>query len=411
MPWYCSDVSGTHPARIQTPGGHNQVTPPKVKRKIAKQRGKRGFGGPWRAFVRNRSLGATGTPDLRRLGALYKQAVAEGSIEDTIVRAGRAATLAGKAFTPKAGQSSFGPTQRDSKRLRRAALCRNLGQRTRVSGDIEQSALALGDALSHMGVGISTSLSVARTTLRDLAKREREEAAKVKQVLDRYAKEGGATAIANLAHTLPSLSEGFVWSPVPHPSGPCFEVLPCDGKAVSQAVSWAYESKESNASKYLKTFWAQSHQGLVEDGRQPATDDTHKQSECYKAGVCVCCSAGRELKKLRGSFMSVLKKACPHGSPERKALVEGDIVVQISAKPSGDHTDAYIDKDSPEREVFLHVGLMYLSPFRPTFMEVVPVPNPSGDVVRERRQFVQALCAVPPHTHRCDQHTSGHNSA
>lgn len=70
----------------------------------AKPKRKRGSGGPWRAYIRQCSLGSRGRPDLALLAERYRELAPEDKV--VLLQTGKAATRAAK-IKPSVGQSAF----------------------------------------------------------------------------------------------------------------------------------------------------------------------------------------------------------------------------------------------------------------------------------------------------------------
>ena len=115
----------------------------------------------------------------------------------------------------------------------------------------------------------------------------------------------------------------------------------------------------------------------------------HDPKECAKAGCCVCSGDGRLLRSFRNSVLRAFKAACPPQSADRSSLVAGDLVLRLTSQAGDGALDAVAEEHSVA-DVFLHVSLMYLKPFRPTFHRVKPVPPPLGEAVEGSRIFVKA---------------------
>ena len=70
-----------------------------------------------------------------------------------------------------------------------------------------------------------------------------------------------------------------------------------------------------------------------------------------------------------------MKKIFPVGSSLRKKLIEGFIVLQLEGveRPNGDHAAQAVFGQGDV--VWLHIGLMYLRPYRPTFQLMHDLPD------------------------------------
>lgn len=361
-----------------------------VKKTMPKKRGRRGFGGPWRAYVRQRSLGTKGTSSLRRIGEEYRSAIADGTLSASVIAAGQAATIAGRHFAPKAGASAFGATGRQSARQRLGALAEGLSAST-LCDTPEQSALALADALVVAGADVATSLRAARAASRRHAELQREKTANLQQKLDNFSQGAGADAVALITAGLQQpLPPTVRLHPVPSPMGLCFEVHPSTAEGVAGAVAWACASKEVSVGPSLRSFWSEAHETVDDENCAPLPERAQAMTECCKVGVCLCSEAGRLLRSLRASFLRRCKEAFPAQSDDRRSMVEGHVVVRLTDKSAAADTAFLADLDMPRRDVFLHIALLYLSPFRHTFQLLETTLPPAGEESGGRQLFVKA---------------------
>lgn len=360
-----------------------------VKKKAIKPRGRRGFGGRWRAFVRLTSLGQKGRPHLSTIGMRYKAAEQAGDqVLERAAQLGRAATVGGRALVPRAGQSAFGPTSRDDNRLRQ--------QRTRASAlqlvaarSTEDAAIALADHLAIAGTDLQSCLTAARSALRTSAGRRKKAEDEARQTLAAFSDGVGGQSLADLSMSLPGIEgiKGLV--PVPHPRGLCFEAPGVQPEHIADAVSWAYQSKQANASSCMKEYWAKAHTLLGGQQSAPATDKTDPPTMCQLAGRCICSGVGKDLRALRDAVLRSMKRTFPAGSSERKRLLEGFVVLRLSCVAIGN------DPHDPgctgvAKDIFLHVGMMYLSPYRPTYLCLDLVSGIVGEAASEGGLWVKA---------------------
>lgn len=363
--------------------------PRQVVKKITKTRGKRGFGGHWRAYVRANSLGKRGTPNLKLLAVDYNAEKKQGSLDGgSVARAGKAATIVGRLHPPKAGQSAFGPTgriakQRGSLDFRRSLVAAATGD------DSAQTALALADSLAAAGTNLAMCVSTAKAAMALRTKQQKDRAEKLQESLSAFRMGAGAKLVQGFVEAIEGLPPGMTLVPVPSPGGSCIEVVPAKADDLAHGVAWAYQSKQANASGALRKYWADSHQAVPEGSAEGAAATEKTTSECYKAGRCLCTNEGKELRRLRNNFLKALKKACPPNSAERKALASGDIVARLSEGPWSAAADAVAQVAGPTKDIFLHVGLMYFNPFRPTFLEMALVECAETGSEEQRRLLVK----------------------
>lgn len=294
--------------------------------------------------------------------------------EDELGRIGEAATHAGRACIPAAGSSAFGPTGREARRKKLRQLCNGV---VGTSNDYnkEEAALVLADKLTSLGVTVSTSLAAARGAQRQRTLDDKQRMVRQDEALAKYRAGIGAEAVNDFLAKHPCLPTIGCFDPVPSPRGLLVEVRPAAAHVVGNAVAWAAKSKESNASACMKECWEAMHATLPERNSPACSAPAMQPSVCWTAGRCICSPEGRALNSLRGSFLKRMSRAFPPRSPERALLVGGDIVLRLRGSPDPEDMEALVNLDQPFPVVWLHVGLMYLCPFRPTFSELVPVPS------------------------------------
>lgn len=334
----------------------------------------------WRAYVRAQSLGHAGTPSFIELGAAYRKDVAEDDPKmPGLAAIGRAATRAGKLLRPKAGDSSFGPTSRHVKRRKlrefRQALCLPA-----ATCSAEQQAINLGERLVDLGADTKTCLSIARSALRIHSERRKIVDEEIDTAFRRFEEGEGAQQVAEVQKELPGL-QGASLMPVPWPGGRLFELAIDHPRMSAGAAAWAVSSRETELSTSLRQHWEQAHKTLMEDSAVVVDAADSVPSSCRIVGRCLCSAAGRSLKRFRDMFLQCMKAVFPQGSDLRRRLMDGSIVVRLQGQPLDDDEDAFLAEDDPFKESWLHIGLQYLSPYRPTFAQLVLNPDMGGEAM------------------------------
>lgn len=120
----------------------------------------------------------------------------------------------------------------------------------------------------------------------------------------------------------------------------------------------------------------------ITGGNLPRIPDRDKScvraDQCRLLGRCVCSSEGKELSAFCTKFASFLKMQVCRRPEDKALLMSGHLVVAlcpIDALAGGRAAAADLEHPIFEQEhdtVWLHIGLQYLSPFRPTFQAMVP---------------------------------------
>jgi hypothetical protein len=373
----------------------------KAKRKAPPRhpatRGATRQGGAPRAFIRTRTLGTVGRPDFKQLNADYREAKAANTQEyRRAVRLGKAATQKGRAER-KAG----GPLRRSSvfgvvgEQIKHRAL-KQLAVRScsqMAPDDPAAAAFAMGARAVQAGLSIRECMQVARRVVREAGALAAKQADDDFEVLRKFRSTAGAAAVAQLLQDLPELSQ---FELVPHaaPHCPVFRVVPPSSQDVTSAISFAHnESSTTNLSAKMADSWEGTHKTIMHECAQQAPVPPPQQtSKCTIAGVCLCTEVGRELASLEGAVEARLKKLCPPHSEHRAALVEGRVVMRLlfEVRDDLDDFDLLMELDSSCTEVFFHISLQYLSPWRSTVHVVKRVDDLRELAVTDTRVYVEA---------------------
>lgn len=346
------------------------------KHRPVKQRGRRGWGGPWRAFVRMVSFGRRGSPKLDLVAADYHARQAAGALDvDRLRHIGEIATRTGKLFPPRPGNSSFGPKGRHIQRNRlkelREALC-NFA----AGCDKDARPSEVGVEVLRTGMDLDTCLSLARAAIRIDNARARERQAARRAALEAFENGPGKESVRSILQAHPSLA-GASLRPVPSPKGVVLMAEGChDLQTLHEAVAWARWSKASALSGCLAQSWDEMHRTVMEDQCGPCNADCPPPSECLLAGMCVCSGDGKELKKLRSLFLRAMKTTFPPTTPQRSMLLGGGIVVRMTSSSRDPLGTEGGEQVTGNADLWLHIGMMYLTPYRPTLLQLEEVPRP-----------------------------------
>lgn len=301
---------------------------------------------------------------------------------------GQAATLRGKSEHIQASGSAFGPKGRairsnKIKGLRLALL--NVAK----SVDKDARAFAVGENLIASGEDVATCLSLARSALRADSASARARQADRAAVLQAWEERTGKDLVARAQAVVPSVDMKSV-QPIPMPKGALFLAHGYDPDSVASSASWAHASKASNLSTSLKDAWSAMHKTLLEEECQPCVSTVESPSPCWEAGMCICSVQGQKLKRLCNRFKAAMKVAFPVNSKEKGLLVDGSIVARVHGSWVVDDFEAMLQMTEFERTIYLHIGLMYLSPYRPTMLVVEPAPDLAETSASPHRMYVKA---------------------
>lgn len=358
-----------------------------AKQNLAKKR--RRPGGVPRAFVRVKSLGCKGRPDLAELARQYHDERSRQSRD--YMRACAMAECA--ARLKKLGISRTGSTFGSNARAVRKRQLKDsqlaLWHRTRHLGD-EARLLSVSSHIVQQGLSLHESLAMARSAARFDSAKNRERGAAAMTALDGFRAGAGAQRVKALVAAIPQMKNLVLR---PEPVGPClvFSICAPDGEAISRATAWAHgAAKHTNLAMALEKDWEQLHRlvQLSECPPLPANLTSGETSACYKAGVCLCSNEGKIINGMAEAFVKQLKKA--FAKADQKTLLEGGVVVRIAGEPDTEDLEELLAMERPCHEELYHIGLQYLKPYRPTFLRVSEVSGCGEEPVGDERVYVKA---------------------
>ena len=158
------------------------------------------------------------------------------------------------------------------------------------------------------------------------------------------------------------------------------EFAPDVGTAAESLLSLAKQHHlSSNFSAALTMDWQSKIDTIMHAGLPPIPDTSREQKQadlCRLAGVCLCSPEGKVLKSFCFKLLAALKPLTRWLTPARTWLMEGELVLVLQFVPlpaSGqDGLQAVLDTPPDftlpgDGQHWLHIGLMYLRPYRPTF--------------------------------------------
>lgn len=173
-----------------------------------------------------------------------------------------------------------------------------------------------------------------------------------------------------------------------------FHFSPDTATQVESVLAFASSlGNRTNLHDALQLEWDRRTSTIMQEGLPPLPNTAQadsKAARCRTAGICLCDEDGRRLANFSASFARLLKAQTKRRSPGRTALMQGLVVLKLSsADPSnlliGTQIEAPEDLDVNIGQVvkWVHIGLMYLSPWRPTFtilQESAALPCVEGGV-------------------------------
>ena len=359
------------------------------------QRKRRGGGGPWRAFLSQTRRGVAGSTDFSQQKTVYREIKAEaGQQWQQLQDLGAAGTQLHKAT----GQPSFGQPQRQIQRK----LATQAAQQQVIATDLPPERdlgelLRSGDcsALSD-SFDLASDIKVLRGQTRQAAKHKRISREAKDHSLARFVSEQKGPSLETALHIIPELAtvsdsmhiEAFQ-------DFSLFQIAFDNIAKAQQLTSWILaNSRTCNLKKSLSEAWQAANAVVQHKDSDAVLEEPvargHKACEAY--GLPLCTLAGRKTYYLRNRFLKQLKTLCQRKDQDYKGLLHtGFVVVRLSKSALSEESPAAsrLSRRLNQRledlggsralaegalqqmtTLWLHVGLHYWKPYRPTFQRL-----------------------------------------
>eukprot|EP00971_Amphidinium_carterae_P351001 6491847-Amphidinium_carterae.2 len=363
----------------------------KVKRtSIAKQKCDRRKVGAWRAFVKSKCGGVQGRPNMKALARHFKALKETGNpLYDTYVAMGVAlsAVAVHKRRQKMALVGKILAFQKSQSLLFYKRWCNS--PFSDMVWAIERQFLGAEGA-------IGKAITWARTFQREQMEAERRKVEQARLSLEQFTSTLGKTQIEDMSKVY-----GFV-SPATFQPLPLGEVMllrhtpPTRDHAVRATNTALMDQKRSNLGVCMSDYWQQWHETVDAKQAQEFRHEVDTERLCQKEGICLCCGDGLLLKKLRNAVNDFMKQAFKKQQSLKALCKDGSCVLEFShTMDTGIVADDLPSPAGAVRDevpnVFLHVAMLYLSPFRATYHCVQRVQSPSMDEAALNRVFVKVL--------------------
>eukprot|EP00972_Heterocapsa_arctica_P116301 16452351-Heterocapsa_arctica.AAC.1 len=334
------------------------------KAKAQGQRSKKrvGGGGAWRAFINDRCKGVCKSV-FATLAQQYEQLAPEE--KQRFVDFGALAALAHRD-----GATSFGQAARAMGRAmaRDESHCRALAisQGSMLKPFIQVATLCQGRSLAVASRQLRADMHLLRRI-------RREELHARAEAIAEFRTQGAGMARRDkflaLVPVLAPMAAGLVGQP--HGGGDIFLDWVCPAaRLLPRMVALLRRPEHQKVVDGLLREWETKHQEVKHDSQTPlpAPAKKHPKPTCLDAGVCLCGLQG----SLMLNFVRWLE-GCLKGMPKEDSCMHAllnscSIVVRVSkyAIPADEADGA---AEGPQRlcDNFLCVGLMFWTPYRPTF--------------------------------------------
>ena len=346
-------------------------------------------GGVWRAWIRLSCLGTKGRPDLAVIAEEFRRQKAELTAQFR-----HAAEIAKAAKGARKKRSSadptFGPNSK-AHRLQRVQDARAVLWRKTQHLDQASRMVAIGDHALRQGLDRPEALALARAAEKFDAAQEVQRHEKAMESLERYRGGTGAEVVRQVQDLLPGM-EHMDMLAVPLGPFDCVALKPMDPSLPTGACAWAHGISKVNLSPKLeKQFLQQCRPVLGEDCESlPNTDTQPEPTKCFEAGVCLCKGVGPKLKAIGNGLDTHMRKIFNAKCEHRLSLVEGFVVLRLMGEPISDNVDEIMGQENAFPSVFFHVGMHYLTPFRPTLLKLEPASDDGEEPAQGGRLYVQA---------------------
>eukprot|EP00971_Amphidinium_carterae_P148061 2934459-Amphidinium_carterae.6 len=310
-------------------------------------------GGAWRAFVRMRSGGHRGNADFKQLGIEFRALKENGSeAMDTLNMLAKRMKIVASAGKQGSGKRfvRMNPLQlRGDLVAKFASKCANMS--------MSEKALAIIQQVEYS----ESATARAVTWARSLEKQKRHEH-----------NQTYLTAVQKLQDFQSHVGKSHLQDMCKHQNKVVDSAL--------KAVHLAYQhSHSSNLGTSLSQFWADWHEEVQEAMLQQDIDT--KVPLCCSQGFCLCSVEGKMVKKMRDNLHLYLKRELNKSGVLKIMMRDGNVVLQLGSAASmqafGSSIATSIAASSssssssneivPGSRIYLHIAVMYFSPWRPTY--------------------------------------------
>ena len=384
-----------------------QMTTPKPQTEgeepAPKRRRQGGGGGAWRAFISLVTRGQQSSPDLHALATRFHEEEQQNSaLYQQAVAVGQSATARRK----EQGTLGFGPKTRQYMRQRRteASLCRSLDSLLATPSDA--TFLAQPSQAKKETVVTDLTQEIKEVRGQELLRRRRQRA-EASLSLEKYiahCQQQQPLALEHCTDLLSSMEPQQVNSLcyVPSQSFTFFEVMPDVTDLTVRTAAWSRaHSRQSNLDLALKTDWRRRHASIDETSEPPAVPEHVKApTPCLQHGFCICSEEGKRIFSLRNRFLRSLKDSFKSKDVDQKELLQaGFVVLQLLEERREESFGGFgslaaalgLDEDlenvaqTLRGPCWLHIGLQYFKPYRPTFQLLESLSEqPGGRVLLQQ---------------------------
>ena len=340
-----------------------------------------GRGGAWRVFISEREKVTKGSADFSLLAAAYRELPFAERARLALV--GKAATKAGKVL--RKGASAFGPSTRGvrlaaAKRRRLAVLQRELDG---AGGEVALPSAQREGLEVHgpLPLAMGAQVTAARSKVLSKGALDRMQDQRDEEAIISYRAGLGQARKKSLMEKLPQLaSSADALVPDAHRDFHLLQLAPASAEAAVRVSSFSLSNEFScNLSDCLQTLWSQqchtiAHTAMPkppERERNEVEKSARAAERCRSAGICLCDEKGAQILRFDSRLKGEMRTLFGKGKPHRQLLANGDIVLLLRSQAAEAFGADFAGPGLPDEDIYwLHVGMQYFKPLRPTFQEL-----------------------------------------
>jgi hypothetical protein len=340
------------------------------------------------AFNRAMTLRSVGLPNASIVSRAYHQALAGEAFIDVLEKADEmhAIAIADWDRRNRKHRFRFGLPSQEVSRRQVIASRMAVAQRLRALPP-EDRALQLANVASRSSD--SDYLRAARMQRMVQHGCDVKAKADLLKVQAQFAKDAGKQRLEKLEGS-GMLPKGL-FRPVPSSDlVHVFEIRPIRPPDAAMMCAKIYANKSADSvNAVIDENWDRAHTRVAGNPTLQAAlkraSGGPSESECYRAGFCVCKGDGVLLLSLRNSFFIRMKAIFRPKTAFRALLVGSCIVARVSG--TRDDDDQNVDS------LWLHIGFLLQNPYRPVYHQLAEVANP-GEALGNHRQYLRPLWEI-----------------
>eukprot|EP00971_Amphidinium_carterae_P352702 6492709-Amphidinium_carterae.2 len=211
-------------------------------------------------------------------------------------------------------------------------------------------------------------------------------------LLEQYRHGSGLKSKELLATRLPDFCSAFADSlhPVHVLGGHCLCMDSKVHRAATAAMGYASHSMKTNLGKCVEQEWHELHRLLQAPQSTGEPSAKVPRKPCVIAGMCLCSGRGKLVRQFRNRLYQHLK-LCLASKTGKTLMADGNVVVSLTSRALEGHVDIV---EAEPLQIWLHLGLMYLRPYRCTWQQLLAIEPPSCEetiATSLGRQYLQDI--------------------